>query len=263
MNSNFSLKRVWYLSRLHFVSNKLIFAGALAVILVVILYIFGMSRADPFTIRRTYDYMLMLAGAIYSSTFFAAWSDKGNSTMRLMLPATSTEKFVTCLLFTTVLYFIVFTVFYTGSIYLLQNVFFEKISFSQLLLADPNDYRDRGFSISASALHLLVFQSFFIAGSVIFNRRQFFYSSIVVFVLFFLYIAVQSRIIHLLSGYRIFGLNDLLVLDGKMWAGLKDGSTSIRIGMSELISRLNMVFWIVFPAVIYYVTFLKLKQKEI
>jgi len=263
MNTNFSLKRVWYLSRLHLINNKLIFAGALAVTGVIILYVFGLSKADPYTIRSTYEYMLMLAGAIYSSTFFATWSDKGNSTMRLMLPATSIEKFVTCLLFTTVLYFIVFTVFYAGSIYLLQNVFFEKISFSQLLLAEPDDYRDRGFTILVPLIHLFVFQSFFIAGSVIFNRRQFFYSSFVVFVLFFLYIAVQSRIIHLLSGYRIFGLNDLLVLDGKMWSRLKDGSTAIRIGMNELITRLNMIFWIAFPVVLYFVTFLKLKHKEI
>ena len=263
MNSNFSVKRVWYLSRLHFFSNKLIFAGALAVMGVIILYVFGLSKADPYTIRRTYEYMLMLTGAIYSSTFFATWSDKGSSAMRLMLPATSIEKFITCLLFTMVLYFIVFTVFYAGSIYLLQNMFFEKISFSQLLQAEPNEYRDRGFTILFPMIHLFVFQSFFMAGSLIFNRWQFFYSSFVVFVLFFLYIAVQSRIIHLLSGYRIFGLNDLLVLDGKMWAGLKDGTTTIRIGMSELISRLNMVFWIIFPAVICYVTFLKLKQKEI
>ena len=120
MNQVFSFERFKLLVAKHWADNKkryglsiLAFAGLLTIWYLFALFLEEENALDADVQLSTFYLFLFVTGTFYASQYFRDLSSKPRASNFLLLPASTFEKFLCSILFTIVLFFIIFTsIFY-------------------------------------------------------------------------------------------------------------------------------------------------------
>ncbi len=235
MQPTFSFDRFTLLLKKHWAENKKRYIlSALAFIgLLVIWFLFVMLTDDFHPMAEglqevTFIFSLFIIGSFYASQIFRELGSRARGINYLMVPASAMEKLLCSLLYGIILFFVVFTVaFYLadGLMVLIANAMHP--SYNKLTpeggqlkasLVNMFPFSGPGQKASSNAYILLLFlviQSFFILGSVYFEKYSFIKTAISMFVtmlVFFVLLYVLNEGLmpdgsfhENLSSYRVFG----------------------------------------------------------
>ena len=135
MKNSFSIQRILLLSRIHLSGILPAFIAVYAIILFILIYISIIAGLDSDNYLLSYPYLYFFIGCVYTSSFWGSWANKKKSYSYLMIPASVKEKFIVGLIFTTVIYTIVFSVLYFLTAYVAGNIFHPSFSKSFLYFA--------------------------------------------------------------------------------------------------------------------------------
>jgi hypothetical protein len=262
MDRIFSIHRFWLLVRRHGVENRKVYALALGVIAFIVLLISILIGYQGNALLGMFPVMLCFAGSLISSTLFTSWSDFGRSSLYLMLPATSTEKFLTALFYG---FFVFLPVFILS--YFISGIIFLKISWSSFTVS--------GFLFQVKLLYsprlfldimiaFLLIQSITIAGVIQFKKRQFLVSVMILVLLYLFYtltfyflvkIATNTDVTTWLMPFYNYGFG-FATKDGQQWY---HNYYSFR----KVIANLFLVVWILTIFLIYLSAWYKLREREL
>jgi hypothetical protein len=200
MSQFFSLRRFSLLVWKHWADHKKRYGlSILAFIgLLITWFVFTILIGDDQTMSHeiqkvTYFFALFVAGTLYTSQYFRDFGSRARAINFLLVPASEFEKFLCSLLYTVVLFFVVFTaLFYVVDVLMvtLYNSFSgtaaaaEKVTVANVFSVKFFEFNER-----ASIYLLLLFfsvQSAFLLGSVVFRKYPFIKTIISGFVLFFI-----------------------------------------------------------------------------
>ena len=262
MKNSFSIQRILLLSRIHLSGILPAFIAVYAIILFILIYISIIAGLDSDNYLLSYPYLYFFIGCVYTSSFWGSWANKKKSYSYLMIPASLKEKLIVGLIFTTVVYTIVFSVLYFLTAYVTGNIFHPSFSFVDMFTTSSEDVRLTDFSFGISIFNYVIFQSLFLLGGLFFNKRQFNYTAITVFLLMVLFFPGNIYFLESLTGWRIIGTNSILMIGGRLslW---KSGEASIGILMNQSIKTISYLVWMIIPLLVYVAAYFKLKEKEI
>jgi hypothetical protein len=197
MNQFFSFKRFGSLVAKHWVDHKkryglsvLAFTGLLVCWFVLTMFVGDEEGMSEDLQTGTYYFSLFVAGCFYASQYFKDLGWRAKAINFLLVPASSFEKFLCSLLYSVVLFFVVFTaVFYAVDclmvpLYNSISGTAEKAKLVNVFLPELIQFQD-----GSSLPFLLIFfalQSVFLLGSVYFKKYSFIKTIISVFAIFFL-----------------------------------------------------------------------------
>lgn len=227
MNQFFSFKRFSLLVAKHWADNKkryllsiIAFAG-----LLIAWFVFTMLIDDRILMGQgiqfvTYFFSLFIVGTFYANQYFRELGSRSKGINFLLVPASAFEKILCSLLFTVILFFIVFT-----SVFYLVDVLMVGIAKSFQTAAMPESEKGLINVFGAARLPLdgnsalnilLVFfsvQSVFLLGSIYFEKYSFIKTIITGFVIFFIvFLSVYflyemmpngGYVNHFLTSYRV------------------------------------------------------------
>ena len=279
-SQTFRFSRWWLLVSKHWSENSkryLLFLLAIAGLLLAwfsfILMISRPALVDTFIQFSTYYIGLFLVGCLYASTLFSELSSKREGIRYLALPASHFEKFLCAIFYGVVLFFTAYTlVFYLVDIPMVQlsNNILEKYPrnfYNSSLRVEPSDV----YNIFTAAqgpmpekdfhLFLCTFfsaQAVFILGSLYYTRYAFIKSIIAVLACALLYVIIQARLIGSLLPRGWSG-------DFFNWVHTDaDGHPDKLIYLPNLLGRmLTLLIQVAPPFVVYTITYLRLKEKEV
>jgi hypothetical protein len=283
MNSfsqTFSFARWWLLVSKHWSENRkryLLFLLAIAGLLLAwfsfILIISRPVLVDTNFQFTTYYIGLFLVGCLYASTLFSELSSKREGISYLALPASQFEKLLCALFYGVVLFFTAYTlVFYLVDIPLVQlsNSILEKyprnFSNSSLRIGPSivyNIFTAAQGPIPEKDFHLFLCtffsaQAVFILGSLYYTRYAFIKSIIAVLVCALLYIIIEAKLIGSLLPPGWDG-------DFFNWVHIDaDGHPDKLIYLPNSLGRmLTLLIQVTPPFIVYTITYLRLKEKEV
>jgi len=260
MKNTLSLKRLVLLSKIHISSFLTAFAGGIAIMLLIVFYISAVAGHDTDNYVLFFPFIYIFTGCVYTSAFYGSWVNKGKAFSFFTIPASVSEKFLIGMFFTTILFSILFPGLYFASAYVLGNIFHPSFSLMDLMFGTSTDIRLERFSYEMCFLNYIILQSVFLLGSIFFNRRQFNFSAISVFVLIMIFIPGKMYMLKMLTGLQIYSSDSMIWMDGHL---IIFGGNHERITMSAPVIIASFAFWILIPVMVYYTAFLKLKEKEI
>jgi hypothetical protein len=260
MKHTFSIRRLFLLSRIHLTGFLPSFIGASAILVFIVFYISLVSGYSTDNYILFFPFVYFFAGCLYASAFYGSWANKGHAFSFLTIPASVKEKFVVSLVFTSIVYTLIFSLLYFGTAYILGNAFHPSFTVKELLFSDGSDSRIASFSYTICFIEFLIAQSLFLLGSIMLNKRQFSYSAIVVFLLIIVIYPGQQYVAKLFTGWNIWGTHSILMIGGHLYVY---NGKYMPVTMNETIGMGSYVFWILIPVLIYYAAYLKLKEKEL
>jgi hypothetical protein len=203
MNQFFSFKRFNFLVSKHWADNKkrygltvLAFIGVLIVWFLLILLMAEEQVLSPGMQESTFFFLLFAGGTFYASQYFRDLVSRPKGGNFLLVPASTFEKFLCSLLYTAVLFLIVFTAaFYLVDF--LMVAFANSISWTGKpagKISVFNLFKVDFFRFNSQVtLNFLLFffsvQSVFLLGSVYFKRYSFLKTVISGFIIGFLVFA--------------------------------------------------------------------------
>ena len=188
MNQFFSFDRFSLLVSKHWADNKkryllsvLAFAGLLITWFAFTLAIEDDSDRMSLDVQlSTYFFSLFIAGTLYASQYFGELGSKPKGSNFLLVPASTFEKLLCSLLYTVILFFIVFTaVFYIinfSMVTISNSIYANDATFKQVPVANIFNVTFFEFDNNYALNFLLFFfaiQSVFLLGSVYFRKYNF------------------------------------------------------------------------------------------
>lgn len=240
MNQFFSVKRFTFLVGKHWADNKkryslsvLAFIGLLIAWFVFVLLIDDGEPLEHEIQQITYFLSLFAVGTFYASQYFRDLGSRSKGINFLLVPASAFEKLLCALLYSVVLFFVVFTtVFYLVDVLMvtISNTFVKTDTrvanvFNVVFL------RFNGDSIVRLLFVFFSIQSVFLLGSVYFRKYSFIKTIISGFVGFFILACLVFFLFDFLlpkgeyqsgflASYRVHidGVNDRLV-EVPRWIG--------------------------------------------
>ena len=200
MNQFFSLRRFSLLVWKHWADHKKRYGLSLFAFigLLITWFVFTILIGDDQTMsdeiqKVTYFFALFVAGTLYTSQYFRDLGGRARAINFLLVPASAFEKFLCALLYTVVLFFVVFTaVFYAVDLLMITlyksfsgaEGVADKVTVANVFPVKFFEFNDRAYIY----LLLLFFavQSAFLLGSVFFRKYPFIKTIISGFIVFFI-----------------------------------------------------------------------------
>lgn len=199
MNQFFEVTRFSLLVRQHWAYHKkryglsvLAFMGVVVIYLLSNYYINKNNPASETAQQLIYIFFLFIAGTLHTGQYFRDLDEGPRGINFLMVPASTFEKWLCSLLYTIVLFFIVFT----AAFYLIDSIMIylfniisgeQKAKVANVFPMPFVTFRD------GTQLHMYLFyffvQSIFLFGAVYFGKYSFIKTLITSFVLYFVFIA--------------------------------------------------------------------------
>jgi hypothetical protein len=279
MNQTFSFGRFSLLVKNHWAENKkkylLSIPAFMGLLLLWFLFILLTKDWDPMAegIQQvTYFFSLFGLGIIYASQFFGDLGSRPKAINYLMVPASTLEKFLCSLLYSTAIFFAVFTIgFYIVDVLMVgianatNTGYNEVVSGKTPLKATiTNVFYSREFAGNKGwmsfyfFLMFLTVQSAYLLGSVYFPKYSFIKTTI------------SQLILMLVFFLLIYFLNESVMPNG----GYHNGLTSYRIERPDQASLLvRLPQWLEkvlkyllmygLPPLLWLVTYHRLKEKQV
>lgn len=280
MGEHFSFSRFRLLVALHWGNYRkryLLALPAIGGMLVVwgtfLLLMNNYNPLDDGIQASTYYLGLALIGCLYSSTIFAEFGSKAHGIAWLGVPASSLEKLLCGLLFSTILFFVGFTlVFYLVDIPLVKigNELIEQQhrmwpggypiapnAVWSVLGGFPGENFDAGLHVLLVLYFIL--QALFALGSVYFERYTF-VKTIVAFLVFVLFFMVLEK--QLMRRIPPQGWNRFT--PGNDWITNGDSLRIKEVRVSPWITGpLGLLLLLGIPPVIWIATYFRIKEKQV
>ena len=265
MNSSFSFQRLSLLIRKQWAENSrfyglasLAMLGVMSMVFIIfwILMDFPNYREDQTVV--IYFIGLFLVGCLFASTAFQALGEKEKGQYWLSLPATHTEKLVTVILFSTVLFFLV----YTACFFLVKwlALVYVEMRMKDSPVITYSKYSNREKVIPYLLLGFFAVQALFLLGSIYFKKYAYVKTVILGIAFFGIYIYCMARL-----------FNDSLP-EGFHWEGYRvvfnnipnNNSIYHLYSFGETFNQvlLAIIKWIWAP-VFWVIAWFRLKEKEI
>jgi hypothetical protein len=263
MNYTFSFKRFWLLVRRHGAENLKVYAISWGVISLFILFFCILSSDGGSLYTGWFAILFFLTGCVLASNIFGQWADFGRSSTYLLLPATTTEKFMSGLFYSIVIFIPVFTLLYFLTGYLFFSVLHPAVTVSDIIKGGMNR-NVATFVVRIFVdfiLALLLLQSVSLICAAAFKKRQFIISSFLLVLLLWIYLGGIN--------YMISTLAKTVYLDTKFLPFMDYGfaydnnSTWASFHFNHLIYRLNYVIWIMITGLLYLSAWFKLREREL
>ncbi len=260
MNQVFDIRRFMQLVKLDSAEkgkNYILMAGLLAGFLLALLF--------PIVVVHGYNTVLLLfhalalfmvvmfGGSLFTSTVFSHYGRPDTGIAAIMVPASRLEKFLNALL-TTLLFIVPFT------------VFFIKFHYWSVEYANSRLPADgiRYYPIPADVMRYFVYMHIIIQGAVFlgsiwFNRLSYIKTALVLFLL-----AVFSFGINLAFGYFSTGApSKMVAFPFSGWQLWYKSGQQYSLTHTEPVRSLVYIFPLIFLASTWYISFIRLKEKEI
>ena len=201
MKTTFSIKRIILLMKVHLEDRWKLYLGSYGILVLLMFIPIILSESN----RQFYPfagmYILLFSGLLQAASIHGNWSNKVWAAHYFLVPATIAEKFTVTLLFSTVLFFPLLILIYVLTSYTIVGLFSPDFTVQEL----TNEYilfmHDRFFGLLWGLIILV--QSLFAFGAVLFSKRQFVMSSVLLTILFLLIVILPISIMHGATGYII------------------------------------------------------------
>lgn len=265
MTNHFSFKRFLLLVKKQGLENLKLYLLCMAALAFILSFVFLFHRLTSVnyfheeSIYITYVIGLIIAGAIFASFSFEMLSSKDKAIYYLSFPASRLEKLLVVLFYN----IIFFTLFYTLIFFIIKTIYWEYLE--SLVASDPTlykmyhiDWKDRNSFMSAFPYFFLLFfavQSFYILGSVYFNRFAFIKTTIAGSVIIFLFIWYVNN----LSSGQVGNIDPT----GSAHVFEEDGSVKVYALPSGVFQVLKHTFQFIWAPVFLMVTYFRLKEKQV
>jgi hypothetical protein len=267
MNQFFSFNRFSLLVAKHWADNKkryllsvIAFAG-----LLIAWFVFTMLIDSRIIMSKSLQMITFFVGSFYASQYFRDLGSRAKGINFLLVPASAFEKILCSLLYTVILFFIVFTaVFYLVDILM--------VTITKSFLDTPVPDKEKGlvniFEVARLPLDnkstlniLLIFfsiQSIFLLGSVYFEKYSFIKTIISGFVVFFIFFCIMYFLYDMMpkGGY----VNHFLTSYRFHKPGKVDYQVSIPRWPGQLVYYMVMYGTAPF---LWLVTYFRLKEKQV
>lgn len=261
MNTTFSLKRFWQLIRLHGAGSWKSYTIAYGILIILMVYLSMVGGYKM--ILAFYSFALCIAGTLISARIFRSWSDFGNSSSTLMLPASLAEKFSIGIIYGLVLFVPLFTCIYYFSAWITLNIFDHAISMKEIWRG-PESLHESAYAFFMPTMMLfLLVQPIALYSAVRFRKYQFQIMILLIISLFVGYYYAQHLLMLNLTKTLAFNYIYFIVGDHLTYFSAKNGGNYVTIMVPAIIQKLNIAMWMIFAAGMYVVAFLRLKEREI
>lgn len=269
MNNTFNLQRFGLLLRRQWLEFGKIYLVSLLVLWGIFLAFYGYNYYNFVTDYRElhpgdYRYGILnfriplfivtgiIFGTLVSSTYFSHLGQKPKAVIDLMTPASIFEKFLSGVLYTSVLatFSFLFLFYFTDLAFVAKiRSVFEEVTKSPIVEANHLDYFfNENNPNEFKPLYFVPFliTSIFLLGSIYFNRFHYIKTAISLMV----FCAIWSYII-VKSGQALFENRSPIALEPP----ISNGKDAAEIWFSALLIALSFIFW--------GLTYLRLKEKEV
>jgi hypothetical protein len=251
MNSPFNIHRFWLLIRRHGAENLKIYALASGVIALFIVFIS--------VLVGLYPVVLCIGGALFATTLFIPWSNFGKASFYLMLPATTTEKFLTGIVYCVLFFIPVFTLFYFLTGFVTLKLFWSSASIVTIV---KEAWRLYGSMVLVDIfLAFFMLQAIVLVGTIWFNRRQFLISLFLTVLLFFFYIFLIYLTMYGITGTKVITV--LLPFYNYGFGIEKPRITTTYYHFTKSIGYLNYLIWSLTIVFLYITAWYKLREREL
>ena len=263
MNHTFRFKRFWLLVRLHGAENLQVYAISWGVISLFILFFCILSSDGGSLYTGWFAILFFLTGSLLASTVFGQWSDFGRSSTFLLLPATTTEKFMAGLFYCIVIFIPVFTLLYFITGYLFFSVLHPAVTVSDIIKGGMN----RTVAIFVVRmfvdfiLALLLLQSVSLICAAAFKKRQFIISSLLLVILLWIYLGGINYMISTLAKTTYLDTKFLPFMDYGF--AYDNNSTWASFHFNHQIYHMNYLIWSVTICMLYLSAWFKLREREL
>ncbi len=258
MQNSFSFSRLWLLVKKQLFDNARLYTLSLLALTGVLSLVFlcwaFFNESHRYDAEDTYVIFLLFlfpVGFIFASATFQALGDKAKGVYWLTVPATHTEKLVTGIIYSV----IIFLVLYTGIFVVIQ-----RITFFLITLNPANNIRwSSGFwrEIRIAAIFFVALQSAFILGSVYFQKYAFVKTVLALMAIGVAYALLTHFAVRNLfpDHLHIHGLSSVRTWDG-------DDSRIYRLApWTE--QALELVLKYIWAPVLLAATYFRLREKEL
>ena len=254
MNQLFSFNRFKLLVLMHWANNKkryglavLAFLGLMILRFLLFILIGSNENTSDDVQKTTFFFSLFVVGTLYASQYFSDLGSRAKASNFLLVPASAFEKVLCSLLYTVVLFIIVFSAAYYLIDVLMLSISNKFVNTTEGADRGPINVFNSGFFIFRENLKingLLLFlsiQSAFLFGSVYFKKYSFLKTVISGFVVYFI----------------LFGLTYFLCLP--LFPG---GREEVRIPAWVEQAFGILVMYVIAP-LFWMFTYFRLKQKQV
>ncbi|MGI8601055.1 MAG: hypothetical protein ACR2KB_17515 [Chitinophagaceae bacterium] len=257
MKQFFSFNRFNLLVLKHWTENKKIYGlSVLAYFgLLLLRFLFSIIVHDhqlmPHDIQQiTFFFPLFIIGTFYASQYFSELGSRAKGSNLLLVPASTFEKFLCSLLYTVLLFFVVFT-----AVYYLLDILMVSITNAVIAADEPaqkatviNVFKTEFIQLnSESAINLVLFffsiQSLFLLGSVHFKKYS------------FIKTIISGFVVYIILFSLVFFLYRTCVPGGDR----PDGPAQI----PEWIMQVLVLLAYIIAPISWIVTYYRLKQKQV
>lgn len=270
MNNTFNIQRFGLLLKRQWLEFGKIYLVSLVVLWGVFLCFYGYSYYEMHLYRQwvpgDYAYRLLnfrvplfvvtglIFGTLISSSYFSHFGQKPKAIIDLLIPASTFEKFLAGVFFTSVVATVSFlALFYlTDAVFVMKTRDFVENATKTKLVSDNqlnyffNEYNPNEFK----PLYLVPFfiTSIFLAGSIYFNRFHYIKTAISVMIFSGIWTAIVFKL-----GEALFK-GKILIERNEMGSNNMTKSTGELLGILLLLV-LTLIFWSI--------TYVRLKEKEV
>lgn len=272
MNNTFNMNRFWLLVRRQWTENKKVYLLLWGVILISLvgLTIFS-EKYDQYMLHIL---LFCFGGCVMVTTLFSRWSDFGRSSFFLLLPASSTEKFLCGLFYGLILFIPVYSLNFVFIRYIVTYLFVllfpnNLLPFSAVITGGINEFASIPFFLWVVVLLAFLFVQSICMISIIRFRKQ----QVLIFLLILLAILVihnlgmkilMANIAHIPEGTRLTPGILLFFAPGFGFEGSSVNQTvSEYFSFIKLIRNLNNLIWFIVFSLLYLTAWYKLKEREL
>jgi len=255
------VKQHWAENRKRYILSTLAFAGLLIMWFFFVFVVDKNAPASRQMQKITYFILLIAGGCFYASQFFKDLGSKSKAINYFLLPASILEKFLCSLLYTVVIFFIVYTaVFYVVDILMVNAANAFHPAYQNTSKAVVQNVFSNANPIGGSAYLFALFfalQAAYLLGSVFFERYSFVKTLISLFVFFLLIFLLETFLTRSLFPDGVFhrGITSYRVSNEE-----QEYLVELPLSIHQILTWLMLVG---FPPFFWIVTYFRMKEKEV
>jgi hypothetical protein len=185
----FSLTRTWYLFKLQWIENRKLYTLGILALIGIMVAVFVTSSGSPSAQSMIFEFGMFISSSIFTSSILSQFSDKIKSVNALMLPASALEKTVVALIYSMLLFPVLYIVFIYPAM-LLGHYYHADINGDLDPLYDYGDNQHIPLEIAL----FFVLQAFVLFCSVMFRRYTYIKTVVLVCTIIFCLFSIDEQI---------------------------------------------------------------------
>ncbi|REA57664.1 hypothetical protein DSL64_23285 [Dyadobacter luteus] len=260
MNQTFDLQRFWLFLKLDWAEKgrKYLLTGGLLLVIMMTLML-------PIILTNSFSQILMLlhalalfmvvmfGGSLYTSTVFTQYGTTDTATASLMVPASQLEKFLVPLLLN--------LIFIIPVTFLFSKLHFWFIGIANSSQTGSSRYSSIPYDVLRYFIYLhMIIQGCVFLGSIYFRKLSYVKTAVLLF-----FIAITFTAVHIIYIYKVTDSPAQVVSfpfsAWKLW--YSPSGKHYYLAHSESEQALLYTFPILFLLTTWYISFVRLKEKEI